>query len=720
MAPITTIALPVTVQSVLAARIDRLGPEDKRLLQSASVIGKDFALALLGEIADADVDTVQRGLANLQAAEFIYETRLFPDREYTFKHALTHDVAYGGLLAERRQLLHANIVEAIERLQADRLTEHVDRLAYHATRGALWEKAHTFGVQAGRRAAAQSANRAVLEAFQGALAALEYLPETPRTIAENIDLRFELRDAHFVLSEMASILPHLEKAQVLAERIGDRERMALAVLYKSGFHWVRGEHHLAVETSLRGLAAAEELDSWELRGLAHYRVGTALLFLGDHIAAADHLRKSVATLDHEAGRTLRRFGGLDDQFHETDHGTGNLLADSSFVVDRTRSGIMAGWRQAVALAMTGEEIEALTALSRSRTEPAGRVSRAAMLLGYREKPSFFAVGRRLGVHHQTVQRCVERAMAYGALAALDDRPRPGKEPTITPEAKAWLVSLACDKAKEHGYPHELWTTRLLARHARERGPAAGHQCLARLAQGTVCKLLGQEEIKPHKVRYYLERRDAEFEPKMAEVLCVYREVQVLKKAAAKAEKSKKPVAIVSYDEKPGIQAIATTTPDLPPVPGRHASFARDHEYKRHGTLSLLAGIDLLTGKVHALVRERHRSREFIEFLKLLDAAYPASTAIKLILDNHSAHISRETRAWLDTRPPGRFDFTFTPKHGSWLNLIEGFFSKFARSVLRHIRVTSKHELKQRIIAGIDDVNRHPVIHTWSYKLAEAA
>ena len=156
------------------------------------------------------------------------------------------------------------------------------------------------------------------------------------------------------------------------------------------------------------------------------------------------------------------------------------------------------------------------------------------------------------------------------------------------------------------------------------------------------------------------------------------------------------------------------------MPGRHASFARDHEYKRHGTLSLLAGIDLLTGKVHALVRERHRSREFIEFLKLLDAAYPASTAIKLILDNHSAHISRETRAWLDTRPPGRFDFTFTPKHGSWLNLIEGFFSKFARAVLRHIRVTSKQELKERIMAGIDDVNRHPVIHTWSYKLAEAA
>src|ERR1700688_721240 len=219
---------------------------------------------------------------------------------------------------------------------------------------------------------------------------------------------------------------------------------------------------------------------------------------------------------------------------------------------------MARWRQAVELAMKDEDIERLTVISRSRTEAASRVKRAQMLLTYRENPSFFAVGQRLGVHHQTVQRCVERAVAYGALAALDDRPRPGKEPMITPEAKAWLVSLACDKAKEHGYPHELWTTRLLARHARENGPAAGHDCLANLVQGTVCKILGHEEIKPHKVRYYLERRDAEFAQKMAEVLCVSREVQVLKKGAAKRKKPSKPVAIVSYDERPGIQAIATT------------------------------------------------------------------------------------------------------------------------------------------------------------------
>lgn len=381
---------------------------------------------------------------------------------------------------------------------------------------------------------------------------------------------------------------------------------------------------------------------------------------------------------------------------------------------------MARWRRAIELAMTDEEIESLRALSRSRTEPARRVERARMLLAYRETPSFYAVGRSLGTHHQTVERCVERALAYGPLAALDDRPHPGKEPTITSEAKAWLVSLACDKAKEHGYPHELWTTRLLARHAREHGPAAGHPCLAKLVQGTVCKILGKEEIKPHKVRYYLENRDAEFEQKMAEVLCVYREVAVLKRTSAKSKKRRNAVAIVSCDEKPGIQAIATTAPDLPPEPGVHATFARDHEYKRHGTLSLLAGIDLLTGKVHALVRDRHRSREFIEFLKLLDTAYPARTAIKLILDNHSAHISRETTAWLAARPAGRFEFTFTPKHGSWLNLIEGFFSKFARSVLRHIRVASKYELKQRIMAGIDDINRHPVTHTWSYRIADAA
>ncbi len=270
---------------------------------------------------------------------------------------------------------------------------------------------------------------------------------------------------------------------------------------------------------------------------------------------------------------------------------------------------MAGRRKAIELAMSEEDLAALRAIARSRTEPASRVERARMLLVYRDEQSFFQVGRAVGAHHQTVQRCVERALVYGALAALDDCPRPGKEPTITAEAKAWVVDLACrkaNKAKDLGYPHELWTTRLLARHAREHGPAEGHACLGKLVQGTVCKILNEQEVKPHKVRYYLERRDPEFKQKMAEVLCVYREVKLIKEAAAAKREPSDAVAIVSYDEKPGIQAIAATAPDLPPAPGRHATFARDYEYKRHGTVSLLAGID---GQVHALVKDRHRSRE---------------------------------------------------------------------------------------------------------------
>jgi transposase len=380
---------------------------------------------------------------------------------------------------------------------------------------------------------------------------------------------------------------------------------------------------------------------------------------------------------------------------------------------------MAAWRRAIELSLGDADTAKLKAIAQSRTEPANRVERARILLAYTEDPSFFAVGRALGLHHQTVQRCVERAVAEGPIVALDDRARPGREPKITLEAKAWLAALACRKAKELGYPHELWTTRLLARHAREYGPAEGHACLAKLAQGTVCKILGQDEVKPHKVRYYLERRDPDFKRKMAEVLCVYRRVKLLKQESSRSEKPQK-VAIISYDEKPGIQAIASTAPDLPPKPGVYATLAREFEYKRHGTVSLLAGIDLVTGNVHALVKDRHRSREFIEFLKLLDASYPAHTAIKLILDNHSAHISRETKAWLAEQPAHRFEFTFTPKHGSWLNLIEGFFSKFARSVLRHIRVSSKQELKTRIMAGIDYFNEEPVVHTWSYKLDKAA
>jgi transposase len=377
---------------------------------------------------------------------------------------------------------------------------------------------------------------------------------------------------------------------------------------------------------------------------------------------------------------------------------------------------MAAPRRVIEISIQATELIELEAIAQSRTEWACRVQRARILLAYHADPSTYAVGDAIGVTHQAVQRCLDRAVRFGVMAALDDGPRPGKAPDITADAKAWLVSLACQKAKDLGYPHALWTARLLARHVREHSQSAGHPCMASIAQGTVCKILARHAVKPHKVRYYLERRDEAFETKMAEVPCVYREVAVLRAAEADASN----VAIISYDEKPGIQAIGNTAPDLPPKPGVHRTFARDHEYKRHGTLSLLAGIDLLTGKVHACVEDRHRSREFVGFLKRLDTAYPTDTAIKLLLDNHSAHTSKETKAWLATRPEGRFTLVFTPKHGSCLNLVEGFFSKMARSVLRYIRVASKSELKARILAYLDGINTEPVIHTWTYKIGEAA
>jgi len=382
--------------------------------------------------------------------------------------------------------------------------------------------------------------------------------------------------------------------------------------------------------------------------------------------------------------------------------------------------IMAAPRRVIELVFSREDVAELLRFARSRTEPASRVERARMLLAYRETPSFYAVGRALGVTHQTVERCLRRAEKLGIMEALDDSPRPGRERAITEDARIFVVDLACRKPKDLGYAHELWTTRLLTRHIHEHGPAAGHECLANLAQGTLCKILAAYEIKPHKVRYYLERRDPLFDEKMAEVLCVYREVESLKQSSTARAREIPAVAIISYDEKPGVQAIGTTAPDLPPEPLRHNCVARDHEYVRHGTLSLLAGIDLVTGAVHASVEERHRSREFVAFLQKLDAAYPPSTAIKLILDNHSAHVSKETKAWLATQPERRFTFVFTPKHGSWLNLVEGFFSKLARSALRHIRVASKQELKDRLTTAIDDINRHPVVHNWTYKLDEAA
>lgn len=365
-----------------------------------------------------------------------------------------------------------------------------------------------------------------------------------------------------------------------------------------------------------------------------------------------------------------------------------------------------------ALLLSAESRAELTTIAQSRTLPARRVERARILLGYADRESVSEIARKLGTSRPKVERCIDKALQFGSEKALDDLPGRGRRAMVTAEARAWVISLACTKPKELGYSYELWTTRLLAEHVREHCRAAGHPSLLRLGRGTVSKILSKGGVKPHKVRYYVEKRDPDFEAKMVQVLCVYKEVELLRQ---KGEDVSSMIAIISYDEKPGIQAIATTSADLPPVPGKHPSITRDYEYVRHGTVSLMAGIDLLTGKVHGLPVDRHRSREFVAFLKLVDGAYPKTATIRVILDNHSAHISKETRAYLAT-VPNRFAFTFTPKHGSWLNIIETFFAKMTHTFLRGIRVSSKQELKDRMRQYLDEINDQPVIFRWRYSL----
>src|SRR5215467_461541 len=221
-----TLQIPATAQAILAARIDRLAPEDKRFLQAASVIGKDVPFTLLRAVSEGSEERLRLGLGNLQAAEFLYEARLFPDLEYTFKHALTHDVAYRSLLQDRRRTLHCQIAEALQRLYPDRVAEHIDKLAHHAVCGEIWERAITYCRQAGAKAMARAANREATAHFDQALGALEHLPRDRDALAQAVDLRVELRHALWPLGENARILAEMQKAQSLSETLDDRRRLA--------------------------------------------------------------------------------------------------------------------------------------------------------------------------------------------------------------------------------------------------------------------------------------------------------------------------------------------------------------------------------------------------------------------------------------------------------------------------------------------------------------
>lgn len=367
---------------------------------------------------------------------------------------------------------------------------------------------------------------------------------------------------------------------------------------------------------------------------------------------------------------------------------------------------MAGKSKRPQLSLSAEEIKKLEELRDSRTAPWRETQRARIMLRYHSGEPIAQIARAVGMTRKSVGKWVSKALAVGSSAALKDAYHRPKEPLITEDAKAWVVHLACAKPKDLGYAAEVWTRSALARHVREHATEAGYGSLARAAKATVHRILAEQPLHPEKVKYYLERRDPEFEAKMREVLLVYQEVAMQNQKGGLIS-----LVTVSVDEKPGLQAIANTAPDLPPVPGQHSAIGRDHEYKRLGTCSILAALDLHTGHVTARVERRHRSREFISLLKDLDARYPADAVIRLIMDNHSAHISKETQAFLSTRP-NRFQYVLTPKHGSWLNIVETLFGKMARTFLRHIRVQTWDELCDRIQKGIAEINAAPVVHRW--------
>ncbi len=373
-------------------------------------------------------------------------------------------------------------------------------------------------------------------------------------------------------------------------------------------------------------------------------------------------------------------------------------------------------RKRADLILSEKDIAKLNKIKNSRNEKFSRVQRAKILLSYANNESINSIAKKLQIARPTVDKCVDKALRGGIELALDDLKRKGSPAKITAEAKMWVVNLACTKPKELGYASELWSINQLANHVRKNCEKAGHNCLNKAGKSTIHRILNEASIKPHKIRYYLEKRDADFEEKMAQILYVYKEIELINEKL-KEGKTERNFTTISYDEKPGIQAIDNLAPDLSPIPGKSVSWQRDYEYRRHGTLSLLAGIDLHDGRVIGLVRERHRSIEFIEFLEAIDLEYPKDWKIRIILDNHSSHISKETMKAL-SKYQNRFEFIFTPKHGSWLNLIEMFFSKMARTFLRGIRVKSKEELKQRILKYLEETNNEPVVFRWKYKLDE--
>ena len=374
---------------------------------------------------------------------------------------------------------------------------------------------------------------------------------------------------------------------------------------------------------------------------------------------------------------------------------------------------------AQSITLTNEEVLYLQSLTRQRTIQAQVVDRAKMLLYKAQGASNSDIAERLDVNINTVKLCLSKFREGGVQRALFDDKRKGRPVEITDDAIAWIISIACQRPADLGYAQELWTLKNLHQYIQNHAEEAGYSRLTTNTKPMVQKILNQSEIKPFKIKYYCEKRDPDFETKMHDVLVVYKQVEMQfdENGDIIVSTDSPMIHTISCDEKPGIQAIATTSDDLRPTEGNSCVY-RDYEYKRLGTLSLIAGIDLLTGIAIPVVSETHKSSDFICLLKKLDEMYPEGDVIRIICDNHSAHKSKEVQNYLATKPEGRYVFVFTPKHASWLNLIECFFSKMTKQMLKGIRVKSKQELADRIYQYFDEINKEPVVFHWTYKLDE--
>ena len=372
-------------------------------------------------------------------------------------------------------------------------------------------------------------------------------------------------------------------------------------------------------------------------------------------------------------------------------------------------------KRASSIELSNEEREYLKLQTRARTIQAQTVTRARILLLRADSVSIDAIADKVGLNRCSVMLCLKKFKEGGIENALFDAPGRGRNAEITDEEKAWIINIACQKPIDFGYAAETWTYAKLTSHINKTAEAAGYTRLSTIHKSTVNTILDEADIKPHKITYYCENRDPDFDSKMHNVLLVYKQLEMQFDESGKLIISEDtPIHVLSYDEKPGIQAIATTSDDLMPDE-KHSTINRDYEYKRLGTLSLLAAIDLQTGEAIPLVRDKHSSKEYIEFLKLLDNKYPKGDKVRIVLDNLKVHTSEATRKYLTT-VPGRFEFVFTPKHGSWLNMVEGFFSKMTRQMLRGIRVKSKEELTNRIYKYFAEINEEPIVFHWKYNL----